>query len=302
MPQLDEIEKAFRKVQDHICAFLVEADGQRYREDRWDYDKGDGGGITRVWEESTVLEKGGVNFSSIAGPSLPPTAATKFQIPQGTPFAAIGVSLVLHPWNPFIPTIHLNIRFFEAGEIWWFGGGVDLTPYYPVREEVIAFHCALDRLCHRHGEPYDQHKRVCDDYFTIVHRNEMRGVGGIFFDHMNTNRRENFAFARDVGMSFPDLYRPLIEAHRDAPYDERHRAFQLHRRARYAEFNLVYDRGTKFGLQSRGRIESILMSMPPLASWRYDWKPEPGSPEAELSAFYLKPQDWLAMAPHDAVE
>jgi coproporphyrinogen III oxidase len=291
----DEIAAMFRQVQDHICDFLVKADGTVYREDRWSYEKGEGGGITRIWEDSTLLEKGGVNFSRIKGPSLPSSAATHINVAQDTPFTAMGVSLVLHPWNPFMPTIHMNIRFFSAGDTWWFGGGVDLTPYYPVKSEVVEFHCALRDLCERHEEPYDAHKRTCDEYFTITHRNEMRGVGGIFFDHLQAEQKKNCRFVEDLGMLFTDLYRPFL-VHQDKPYDEEQRDFQLHRRARYAEFNLVYDRGTRFGLQSGGRIESILMSMPATAKWRYDWTPDPASPEAELTDFYLKPQDWTGFA------
>jgi len=295
MTDLDRCETMFQEVQDHICTFMAEADGNPYREDNWDYHKGNGGGRTRIWEESTLLEKGGVNYSSIRGESLPESAATAFKLPEGTGFSAMGVSLVIHPWNPYIPTIHANIRHFCAGDRWWFGGGIDLTPYYPVKEEIIAFHRGLKAVCDRHGEPYAEHKKTCDDYFTIQHRNQMRGVGGIFFDHMHTDSDRNFAFVRDVGMSFNDLYRPFIVNHRDDDFGEREREFQLHRRARYAEFNLVYDRGTKFGLQSKGRIESILMSMPLTAKWRYDWHPEPGTPEYELETFYLQPQDWVNM-------
>lgn len=296
MHDLAELESMFRRVQDHICGFLQERDDTPYREDRWTYDKGAGGGITRVWEHATLLEKGGVNFSSISGPDLPSAAATQIAVPENTPFSAMGVSLVLHPWNPHVPTIHMNVRYFQAGGVWWFGGGIDLTPYYPDKTGVIGFHRGLKALCERHGEPYDVHKAACDEYFTIVHRNEMRGVGGIFFDHMNDDFERNRAFVEDTGVTFTELYRPFADGGRNALYTESERDFQLHRRGRYAEFNLVYDRGTKFGLQSQGRIESILMSMPASAKWRYDWRPAPGSPEAELAEFYLQPQDWAGMA------
>jgi coproporphyrinogen III oxidase len=292
----DELKRMFLDIQDHICDFVVDAEGALYHEDLWDYDKGEGGGRTRVWEAGNVLEKGGVNFSAIQGTSLPESAATAFKIPADTAYTAMGVSLVLHPWNPFIPTIHMNVRYFSAGDVWWFGGGVDLTPYYPVKDEVIAFHCMLRDLCERHQESYLTHKATCDDYFTIIHRGEMRGVGGIFFDHLNTDKSRNAAFVNDLGKTFTELYRPFVQNHRDAPYENRHREFQLVRRARYAEFNLVYDRGTKFGLQSNGRIESILMSMPRLAAWHYNWQAEPNSPEEELITYYLQPQDWVGMA------
>jgi coproporphyrinogen III oxidase len=292
---VETIEARFREVQDAICNFLSEEDGQRCREDRWDYDKGEGGGVTRVWEHATLLEKGGVNFSGIRGASLPPSAATAFKIPEGTPFTATGVSLVIHPWSPLIPTIHMNIRYFEAGDLWWFGGGIDLTPYYPVRAEVIEFHEALKAICDESGEDYTTHKKTCDDYFYLKHRGEMRGVGGIFFDHLNADKQRNLDFAVNLGLAFPNLYRPFIEAHRNDGYSDAQREFQLYRRGRYVEFNLVYDRGTLFGLQSGGRTESILMSLPATCTWRYDWQPQPGTPEAELTEFYLKPQDWVGM-------
>jgi coproporphyrinogen III oxidase len=288
----DDIERAFRHVHDHISAFLADQDGQPYREDVWDYDRGSGGGITRVWEHATLIEKGGVNFSAIRGASLPNAAATQFHIPENTPFFATGVSLVIHPWNPHVPTVHMNVRYFEAGPLWWFGGGMDLTPYYPVREEVVGFHRALKALCEECGEDYAMHKKTCDEYFVIRHRNEMRGVGGIFFDHMHEDKEKHLRFAERLGMAFSDIYGPLIEANRDRPYTPAQRDFQLYRRSRYVEFNLVYDRGTLFGLQSGGRIESILMSLPATANWRYNWSPQPGTPEAELTEVYLKPWNW----------
>jgi len=291
--EAEAIEKAFRGIQDRIASFLVEADGSAFQEDRWAYDKGAGGGVTRVWEGGPLIEKGGVNFSAIRGESLPASAATQFNIGPDTPFFATGVSLVIHPWNPHVPTIHLNVRYFEAGSLWWFGGGIDLTPYYPIREDVVAFHRALHALCHSCGEDYARHKNACDEYFYIRHRHETRGVGGLFFDHLCDDKAAHFQFVTQLGEAFPDLYRPWIERHRDRSYTEAQRDFQCYRRSRYVEFNLVYDRGTLFGLQSGGRIESILMSMPALAKWRYNWSPEPGTPEAELTEVYLKPQDWL---------
>lgn len=287
------IQKQFQDVQDHICDFLVKEDGVRYREDKWDYDKGEGGGRTRVWEDANLIEKGGVNFSAIRGASLPTAAATQFKLPDNTPYFATGVSLVIHPWSPLIPTIHMNIRYFEAGDLWWFGGGIDLTPYYPVKEEVISFHAALKAICDESGEDYETHKRACDEYFFLRHRNETRGVGGIFFDHMREDKEKHLAFCVNLGRAFPSLYMPFIEQHRDDLFDKDQREFQLYRRGRYVEFNLVYDRGTLFGLQSQGRTESILMSLPAIAHWRYDWRPEPGTPEAELTDYYLKPRDWL---------
>ena len=290
MLSLQIIESGFRSVHDQISAFITRLDGRDCREDSWDYEHGSGGGVTRVWEQSTLLEKGGVNFSAIQGTRLPASAATQFRIPEGTPFAATGVSLVMHPWNPYVPTIHMNIRYFEAGAVGWFGGGIDLTPYYPVRNDVIAFHRALQRLCEDCGQDYAACKSACDDYFYIPHRREMRGVGGIFFDHLRGEPQMAFDFAMKLGNAFPRLYEPIVAANRNAPYTDRERAFQALRRGRYAEFNLVYDRGTRFGLQSGGRIESILMSMPPVAAWAYDWCPEPGSPEANLADEFSRPQ------------
>jgi coproporphyrinogen III oxidase len=290
---VESIEAAFRGIHDRIATFLVEADGTVFREDSWTYEKGAGGGVTRIWEGGPLIEKGGVNFSAIRGMSLPASAATQFNIAPDTPFVATGVSLVIHPWNPHVPTIHLNVRYFEAGSQWWFGGGIDLTPYYPVRNDVVAFHRALKELCESCGEDYAIHKSACDEYFYIRHRNETRGVGGLFFDHLGEDKARHFHFVTTLGDAFPTLYRPLIDRHRDESYSDAQRDFQCYRRSRYVEFNLVYDRGTLFGLQSGGRIESILMSMPPVVQWRYNWSPEPGSPEAELTEVYLKPQDWL---------
>ncbi len=296
MPNSETIADAFRGVHDRISGFLADADGTPYREDRWDYDKGDGGGVTRVWEGATLIEKGGVNFSAIHGASLPQAAATAFKIDQGTPFFATGVSLVIHPHNPHVPTIHMNVRYFEAGPMWWFGGGIDLTPYIPVRAEAVAFHRALKTLCEDCGENYAQHKKACDEYFYIKHRNEMRGIGGIFYDHLRSNKQAHLTFTTALGNAFNDLYRPLITANRNKPFTTQQREFQLLRRSRYVEFNLVYDRGTLFGLQSGGRTESILMSLPALAQWKYDWKPEPGTPEHEFTTVFLQPQDWVGCA------
>lgn len=290
----ESIQDVFRTIQDHISAFLHTEDGSACREDRWDYTDGSGGGITRIWERGRAIERGGVNFSAIRGNSLPSSAATQFQIDPGTPFLATGVSLVVHPWNPYVPTIHMNVRYFEAGDRWWFGGGIDLTPYYPQLEDVVAFHRHLKRICDEAGGDYLAHKRQCDEYFYIPHRKEARGVGGVFFDHLSEDKARHFTYVTGLGMAFPSLYGPFWEKYKRKPYSEREREFQLYRRSRYVEFNLCYDRGTRFGLQSAGRIESILMSMPATAIWKYDWKPAPGSPEEALTNFFLRPQDWLA--------
>ena len=285
----DTVALRFRKVQDHICAFLSGVDAP-YREDAWSY-AGGGGGITRVWEEGPLLEKGGVGFSAIQGDSLPPSAATQFNIAPGTRFTATGVSLVLHPRNPHVPTIHMNIRYFEAGEVRWFGGGIDLTPYYPLENQVVGFHQALQGLCVAHGRDYQGFKQACDAYFFLKHRGEARGIGGLFFDHLQLDKQKDLSFAEALGLGFPDLFKLFLENQAE-PYTQKQRDFQLYRRARYVEFNLLHDRGTLFGLQSGGRTESILMSMPPLAKWTYGYTPESGSPEEKLTAYFLKPRDW----------
>lgn len=299
----ETIADAFRAVQDRICDFISAGNGQAFREDAWDYGAGGGvagqagGGRTRTWDDSgSLLEKGGVGFSAIEGSSLPPSALAQLQVPQGTRFFATGVSLVLHPRNPHVPTVHLNIRYFEAGDAWWFGGGIDLTPYYPIEEEVTGFHRALRDLCRAQGRDHGAWKRACDEYFFLKHRGEARGVGGIFFDHLKEDRARDFAFAEALGAAFTDLYRPFL-AGRERPVSEAQRRFQLHRRSRYVEFNLLYDRGTLFGLQSGGRTESILMSMPPLARWDYGYEPPAGSPEERLTAYFLKPRDWADSPP-----
>lgn len=297
MVNANDIQAGFRQVQDKICDFLSEADGVRYTEDRWDYHKGGGGGVTRVWEHARLLEKGGVNFSGIQGESLPPSAATQFQIDPDTPFLATGVSLVIHPWNPRIPTIHMNIRYFEAGDLWWFGGGMDLTPYYPNVAQIVRFHQQMKAVCDRHDEDYELHKKTCDEYFFLKHRQEPRGIGGLFFDHMRADKDKHFAFVTDLGNSFPDIYGPFIVEGKDIRHTDDEREFQLYRRGRYVEFNLVYDRGTLFGLQSQGRTESILMSLPATAHWRYNWTPESGTREALLTDYYLVPRDWASMDP-----
>jgi coproporphyrinogen III oxidase len=286
-----QVIQRFQSVQDMICDFLNAENQNRFREDVWAYETGKGGGRTRVYDGGRLLEKGGVNFSAIEGGSLPASAATAFQIAPGTPYFATGVSLVLHPHNPHAPTVHLNIRFFAAGNLWWFGGGMDLTPYYPQREYVVAWHQGLKDLCQAHGRSHQDMKKACDDYFFLKHRQEARGVGGIFFDHLHGDAEKDFAFTAAVGEAFPTLYKACI-AHRDLPFTPDQRSFQLMRRGRYVEFNLVYDRGTLFGLQSNGRMESILMSLPPQASWVYDYRPIAGSAEAALTDYWLKPRNW----------
>lgn len=297
----ERIIARFQAVQDQICDFIVRENGAGFREDKWNYGPGEnrghgslGGGRSRIFEGGNWMEKGGVNFSAIEGTSLPPSAASAFSIAPNTPFFACGVSLVLHPKNPHIPTVHLNIRYFAAGQdgaLAWFGGGMDLTPYYPRKEAVVAWHRGLRALCEQHGRDYEAMKKACDDYFFIKHRQEARGVGGLFFDHLRGDAEADFAFTAAVGEAFPALYAPCL-AYRDAAYDSTQKDFQLMRRGRYVEFNLVYDRGTIFGLQSQGRIESILMSLPPHAAWVYDYKAPAGSREAELTEYWLKPRDW----------
>jgi coproporphyrinogen III oxidase len=219
------------------------------------------------------------------------------KLPSGAKFHAAGVSLVLHPWNPHVPTIHMNVRYFECGNVWWFGGGIDVTPYYPVPEQIVAFHQHLKRICETHQQPYEQYKLQCDDYFTLPHRGEMRGIGGIFFDNLTTpNKKAALDFIIALGSAFKGLYEPFIDANSSKSYGTRHRDYQLVRRGRYTEFNLLYDRGTKFGLQSNGRTESILMSLPAVALWKYNWRPPMGSYEEMVNAFYLQPQDWASMS------
>ncbi|KNC54964.1 coproporphyrinogen III oxidase, aerobic [Thecamonas trahens ATCC 50062] len=294
-PTVDEIEAGFRAVQDAICSFLEEMTGETYTEDVWEYEKGTGGGRTRVWEGGAHLEKAGVNWSGIAGDDLPPSAQKAFNIPPGTPYRATGVSLVIHPRSPLVPTIHANIRYFAAGDaVWWFGGGIDLTPYYPDIDGVIAFHRKLADLCAAHSVDYAAAKKTCDEYFFLPHRQETRGVGGLFLDHLNTDPAAHFDFLCALGHAFADLYGLfLTSAALTAPYSDDEREFQLYRRGRYVEFNLLFDRGTKFGIQSRGRTESILMSLPATVNWKYNWAPSPGSREAVLYDHYLRPQPWL---------
>ncbi len=291
-------------LQDRICRALeqLETDTQ-FVEDAWEHARG-GGGRSRVLSSADVLEQAGVNFSHVKGERLPPAATAKRPELTGLNFEALGVSLVIHPLNPYVPTAHMNVRCFVAGTdredpVWWFGGGFDLTPYYGFREDAAHWHRTAFAACKGFGdEVYPRYKKWCDEYFFIRHRGETRGVGGLFFDDLNTPDFEHcFAFVRSVGDHFLPAYLPIVERRRSMEYGERERSWQLYRRGRYVEFNLVYDRGTLFGLQSGGRTESILMSLPPVAAWRYNYAPQPGSPEADLYANFLGARDWLETEP-----
>jgi len=289
------------ELQERLTQALEQADGSaKFRRDAWERPEG-GGGETRVLKDGALFEQAGINFSRVSGARLPPAASAERKALAGAPFEAMGVSLVLHPRNPHVPTTHMNVRLFVAEPVgaeaaWWFGGGFDLTPYYPVEEDVRHWHRVARSACE--GCPagtYERYKDWCDRYFYLPHRGETRGVGGLFFDDLNEWGFDAcFAFLRRVGAAFVAGYLPIAERRRGIAYGERERQFQLYRRGRYAEFNLIHDRGTLFGLQSGGRTESILMSLPPLARWEYGWQPEPGSPEEGLSREFLRPRDWLA--------
>jgi coproporphyrinogen III oxidase len=307
-------------LQNEICSTLEALDGQaQFQEDLWQR-PGGGEGRTRVIRDGRVFEQGGVNFSEVWGETLPPSILTQRPEAAGHGFYAAGTSMVLHPRSPYVPTVHLNYRYFEAGPIWWFGGGVDLTPYYPFAEDVVHFHRTIQQACDaHHPQYYPAFKRWCDEYFYLKHRQEARGVGGIFFDYQDQRGvlygghdhdgeaarysqnvgavertwEDLFAFVQSCGQSFLPAYVPIVQARQDLAYGEREREFQLYRRGRYVEFNLVYDRGTIFGLQTNGRSESILMSLPPRVRWEYGYQPEPGSPEAGLTEIFLQPQDWV---------
>jgi coproporphyrinogen III oxidase len=295
----DAVHAYFAELQGRIVGALELLDGGKFGSDAWARAEG-GGGLTRVIEEGKLFERGGVNLSRVQGAQLPASATAARPQLAGRSFDAMGVSLVLHPRNPYCPTVHMNVRFFaasKAGEpdAWWFGGGMDLTPYYGFEEDARHFHA----VCKRALEPFGawrhaRYKKWCDEYFFLRHRGEPRGAGGIFFDDLAEPDFDTcFALARSVGDHFISAYSPIAERRRNTPYGERERAFQAYRRGRYVEFNLVYDRGTLFGLQSGGRTESILMSLPPVAAWRYDWKPEAGSPEEKLYTEFLRPRDWV---------
>lgn len=289
--QRSQVAGFFREAQDRICAALDKVDGgAAIREDAWQR-PGGGGGRTRILTDGAVFEKGGVNFSEVSGQMAPELAK---QVPgDGVDFTATGISLVLHPRSPHVPTVHANFRFLTKGNKQWFGGGADLTPYYPVREDVIHFHKTWRDVCVSHPPPvdYPRFKKWCDDYFFLPHRGEARGVGGIFFDYLEGDFDALFAFVRDAANAFLDAYLPIVERRRGEAYSAEQRAFQEYRRGRYVEFNLLYDRGTTFGLKTGGRTESILMSLPPVVRWHYDYVPAPGSAEAVIYE-YLKPRDW----------
>ena len=316
----ERVKQLMLQLQDTICQALEKLDGaSQFQEDVWEREEG-GGGRSRVIRDGAVFEQGGVNFSEVWGHQLPPSILAQRPEAAGHGFFATGTSMVLHPRNPYIPTVHLNYRYFEAGPVWWFGGGADLTPYYPFAEDAAHFHTTLKRACDaHHSEYYPAFKQWCDEYFYLKHRQETRGVGGIFFDYQDgrgqlyrgpdrqglaaaySNQVGNlaprswedlFAFVQSCGEAFLPAYLPIAQRRRTREYGERERNFQLYRRGRYAEFNLVYDRGTIFGLQTNGRTESILMSLPPLARWEYGYQPQPNTPEAELYETFLKPQDW----------
>lgn len=298
-PDIQAVKHYLLDLQDRICAMLEHEDGQSFREDNWQREEG-GGGRSRVLEKGNVIEKGGVLFSHVMGSSMPPSATAHRPELAGRSWQAMGVSLVIHPENPYVPTSHANVRFFMAEKegadpVWWFGGGFDLTPYYADEDDCRHWHQMASDACWPFGEDvYPRYKQWCDDYFFIKHRNEPRGIGGLFFDDLNEGGFERcFGFMRAVGDAYIRAYQPIVARRKTQPFGNRERDFQLYRRGRYVEFNLVYDRGTLFGLQSGGRTESILMSLPAQVAWRYDWQPEAGSPEAELYEKFLKPRHWL---------
>jgi coproporphyrinogen III oxidase len=317
----NRVSKFMQEFQDSVCQGLEQTDGKgKFVEESWERPEG-GGGRSRVMKLGNIFEQGGVNFSEVWGDTLPPSILSQRPEAAGHRFYATGTSMVLHPRNPYIPTVHLNYRYFEAGPVWWFGGGLDLTPYYPFAEDAKHLHATLKAACDKHHpEYYPTFKRWCDEYFYLKHRNETRGVGGIFFDYQDgmgeiyrgpdpagpaaahsrsvgtppeRTWSDLFGMVNDCAYSFLPAYLPIVDRRKDTPYGERERDFQLYRRGRYVEFNLVYDRGTIFGLQTNGRTESILMSLPPLVRWEYGYQPEPGSPEAQLYETFLKPQDWV---------
>ncbi len=321
LPDVNAVKTYLLALQDSICAALEVEDGTaRFRTDEWTRPEG-GGGRTRLIADGAVFEKGGVAFSHVRGDKLPPSATAHRPELAGRSWEALGVSLVVHPRNPHVPTSHMNVRFFcatpaapaasnigpssldighsgtaPAAPVWWFGGGFDLTPYYGVEEDCVHWHrTARDAVAPFGAALYPRFKRWCDDYFFLKHRNEPRGIGGLFFDDFNElGFDQSFGLLRAVGNAFIPAYRPIVAKRKAAPHTEAQRQFQLYRRGRYVEFNLVWDRGTLFGLQSGGRTESILMSLPPLARWEYDYRPAPGSPEARLTDFFLQPRDWLS--------
>ncbi len=300
-PDANAVSSYLLDLQDRICKSIqqLEEDTHVFREDQWQREEG-GGGRSRVLEEGAVFEKAGINFSHVHGEQLPVSATAQRPELAGRSFEALGVSLVIHPRNPYVPTSHANVRFFiakkdNAAPVWWFGGGFDLTPYYGFEDDARHWHQTAKRACEPFGaDIYPRYKKWCDDYFYLKHRAEPRGIGGLFFDDLNEPDYDTcFAFMRSIGDHYLPAYTPIVKKRRNYPYTEREREFQMYRRGRYVEFNLVYDRGTLFGLQTGGRTESILMSLPPVVKWRYDWQPQPGSPEAELYDKFLKPGDWI---------
>ena len=300
MIDVNAVKEYLMDLQDRICAALEKEDGQvKFIEEVWQRKEG-GGGRTRVLRDGAVFEQAGVNFSHVMGASMPPSATAHRPELAGRSFEAMGVSLVIHPSNPFVPTTHLNVRLFVARKegqepVWWFGGGYDLTPYYGFVEDCKHWHATAKNACDAFSKDlYPRFKQWADDYFYLKHRDECRGIGGLFFDDFNElDFEESFSFMRRVGDTFIEAYLPIVAKRKETPYDESHRKFQLYRRGRYVEFNLVYDRGTLFGLQSGGRTESILMSLPPVVEWRYNWKPEEGAPEAALYKDFLPPREWV---------
>lgn len=302
MNELDQVKDYLQSLQNRIVAELEHLDGTGvFRRDAWDRAEG-GGGISCILSDGAVFEQAGVGFSHVFGDELPPSASNARPELSGQRFQAIGVSLVIHPRNPYVPTTHANFRYFSAADsdggapTWWFGGGFDLTPYYAFAEDVVHWHQVAKNACDPFGDDlYARYKKSCDEYFFLKHRNETRGVGGLFFDDVNElGFEKSFEFLQSVGDSFMPAYRPIVLNRKNHRHGERQREFQLYRRGRYVEFNLMYDRGTIFGLQSGGRTESILMSLPPRVRWAYDWQPEPGSAEERLYTDYLRPRDWLA--------
>jgi len=319
------VSQFMKQLQDKIAQTLEDVDGVgKFQQDSWERPEG-GGGRSRVMREGAIFEQAGVGFSEVWGEHLPPSILSQRPDAEGHRWYATGTSMVLHPRNPYVPTVHLNYRYFEAGPVWWFGGGADLTPYYPFAEDAAHFHKTIKSACDKHDSEYYQvFKRWCDEYFYLKHRGETRGVGGLFFDYQHgqgelyrgphpdgeaaiySNQlgaleprswEDLFAFVQDCGNAFLPSYVPIVERRHNTEYGDRQRNFQLYRRGRYVEFNLVYDRGTIFGLQTNGRTESILMSLPPLVRWEYGYEPEPNSPEAELYETFLKPQDWANWTP-----
>jgi len=286
----EQPESYFKNLQERIANAVEELDGNKFLEDVWTREGG-GGGRTRILEDGSVFEKAGVNFSSVHG-NLPEDFAAKIPVGSGTGFFATGVSLVFHPRNPMVPAVHANFRYLEKGESGWFGGGMDLTPVYPYVEDAQHFHQVIKASCDRHNpEYYPRFKKWCDEYFFLKHRGEMRGIGGVFFDYLKDDPERTFAFIRDLGDSFPEAYVPIARRRCNEAFGEKERRYQLYRRGRYVEFNLLYDRGTIFGLETKGRTESILMSLPPLVRWVYDLKLQPGSPEAKALEFF-QPREW----------